>query len=371
MQRNELKQCQRWVVKVGSALLTDDGRGLNAEFIGDLSRQIAELRHHNVDVILVSSGSVAAGVSQLGLPERPSQLNELQAAAAVGQASLVRQYQDEFRSHGVSVAQVLLTHADIANRERYLNARSTLLTLLENDVLAIVNENDTVATEEICFGDNDSLGALVANLIDAELLVILTDQNGLYTADPRSNPNATLIEQAQADDETLIGLASGGSLVGRGGMVTKLSAAQIASRSGAHTVIASGREPGVLPRLWEGDELGTLLLAKMRVTSRKQWVAGQMKLAGHVVIDEGAAKVLQSSGRSLLPVGVVAVEGDFTRGALIACIDQNGKEIARGLSNYSTDEVEKIKGVSSEKIAELLGYGGESELIHRDNLVLS
>jgi len=370
MLRSELKTYKRWVVKVGSALLTDDGRGLNARFIADLGKQIAWLRTQGIQVILVSSGSVAAGVSQLGLRERPSLISQLQAAAAVGQASLVRHYENVFRPLGINIAQVLLTHADIANRERYLNARSTLLTLLEYNTLAIINENDTVATEEICFGDNDSLGALVANLVDAELLVILTDQQGLYTADPRSNPGAELLAQAEADDQSLIAMASGGSRVGRGGMVTKLSAAQIASRSGAHTLIASGREQDILARLYAGDDLGTLLTAKSRVASRKQWVAAQMKVAGSFVLDAGAAMVLRSAGKSLLPVGVVAVKGEFTRGACVLCVSEDGQEIARGLSNYSSEEAKKIQGKSSDMIFELLGYGGESELIHRDNLVV-
>ncbi len=370
MDRTALQNHKRWVVKVGSALLTDDGRGLNAKFIADLAAQIAELRQQKIEVVLVSSGSVAAGVSQLGLNERPELINELQAAASVGQASLVRHYEDEFRPFNINIAQVLLTHADIANRERYLNARSTLMTLLGYGALPIINENDAVATEEICFGDNDSLGALVANLVDAELLVILTDQNGLYTADPRSNPQAELIDSAEAADSSLVAMASGGSDVGRGGMVTKLSAAQIASRSGAHTVIASGREARILPRLLGGEPLGTLLTAATRVAQRKQWVAGQMKVAGTFVLDDGAVDVLRSQGKSLLPVGVLEIQGEFTRGACVQCVSLSGDEVARGLSNYSSDEAGKIKGQCSERFSEILGYGGESELIHRDNLVL-
>ncbi len=370
MLRSELKNYKRWVVKVGSALLTDDGKGLNRAFIANLATQIAFLRQQNIEVVLVSSGSVAAGVNQLGLSERPELINELQAAAAVGQASLVRQYEDVFSPFDINIAQVLLTHADIANRERYLNARSTLMTLLGYGALPVVNENDTVANDEICFGDNDSLGALVTNLIEADLLVILTDQQGLYTQDPRSNPDAELLESAQADDQTLMAMASGGSDVGRGGMVTKLSAAQIASRSGAHTMIAGGRETNILQRLHQGESLGTLLIAKARVASRKQWVAGQMKVAGAFVLDAGAVSVLRSAGKSLLPVGVIRVDGEFTRGACVQCITESGEEIARGLSNYSAAEAEKIKGQSSDRIFELLGYGGESELIHRDNLVL-
>jgi len=294
--RSAVKSKKRWVVKVGSALLTNDGKGLHQETIANLAQQIAFLRDKGIEVILVSSGSVAAGVSQLGMNSRPVKLNELQAAAAVGQASLVRQYEDAFQPLGINIAQVLLTHADIANRERYLNAKSTLMRLLDLGVLTVVNENDTVATDEICFGDNDSLGSLVTNLVEAELLVILTDQDGLYTEDPRSNPNAELLHQVAANDDSLISMATGGSSVGRGGMVTKLSAAQIASRSGASTIIANGREHHILERLYRGEELGTLLIASDRVTSKKQWMAGQMRISGKVVVDPGAAKVLLQSG---------------------------------------------------------------------------
>lgn len=368
--RTGIKTKKRWVIKVGSALLTNDGEGLHRETIVSLAEQIAFLRDKGIQVILVSSGSVAAGVSQLGMDTRPSKLNELQAAAAVGQASLVRHYEEAFQPFSINTAQVLLTHSDIANRERYLNAKSTLMRLLELDVLTVVNENDTVATDEICFGDNDSLGSLVANLVEADLLVILTDQDGLYTADPRSNPEAQLLNEVRANDDSLMAMATGGTSIGRGGMVTKLSAAQIASRSGASTVIASGREPQVLERLYQGETLGTLLLASDRVTSKKQWMAGQMRIAGKVVVDAGAAEVLLQSGRSLLPVGVTQVDGDFKRGELISCVNDAGIEIARGLSNYSVSEAELIKGQASEKIAELLNYNGDHELIHRDNLVL-
>jgi len=368
--RSSIKTKKRWVVKIGSALLTNDGQGLHRETIVDLAAQIAFLRNNAIEVILVSSGSVAAGVSQLGMDARPIKLNELQAAAAVGQASLVRYYEEAFQPFNINTAQVLLTHSDIANRERYLNAKSTLMRLLELGVLTVVNENDTVATEEICFGDNDSLGSLLANLVEADLLVILTDQDGLYTEDPRSNPEATLLHQAQANDEGLIDMASGGTSVGRGGMVTKLSAAQIASRSGASTIIANGREPEILARLYRGEELGTLLVANERVTSKKQWMAGQMRIAGKVVIDAGAAKVLLQSGRSLLPVGVVQVTGDFKRGELVSCVTESGAEIARGLSNYSSVDADKIKGYASEKISEILNCSGDHELIHRNNLVL-
>lgn len=368
--RSNIKNNKRWVVKVGSAFLTNDGEGLHKPTITKLAEQIAFLRSHDIEVILVSSGSVAAGVSQLGMDARPSRVDELQAAAAVGQASLVRHYEQAFQPFNIQTAQVLLTHSDIANRERYLNARSTLLRLLELKVLTVVNENDTVATDEICFGDNDSLGSLVANLVGAELLVILTDQNGLYTADPRSNPSATLLHEVRANDPNIKAMATGGTSLGRGGMVTKLSAAQIASRSGASTIIANGREARVLERLYQGECLGTLLTASERVPSKKQWMAGQMKIAGKVVIDNGAAKVLQQSGKSLLPVGVLSVEGEFMRGELISCVSQAGNEIARGLSSYSAAETKLIMGKASGDIRTLLPFAPDDELIHRDNLVI-
>lgn len=368
--RSTIQQKRRWVIKVGSALLTNDGEGLHRQTIVGLADQIAFLRDKDIEVVLVSSGSVAAGVSQLGMSSRPTRLNDLQAAAAVGQASLVRQYEQAFQPFSINIAQVLLTHADIANRERYLNAKSTLMRLLELGVLTVINENDTVATDEICFGDNDSLGALVANLVEAELLVILTDQNGLYTADPRSNLNAELIHEGLANDDSLLAMATGGSSLGRGGMVTKLSAAQIAARSGADTIIASGREKNVLQRLFEGELLGTLLSSSERVASKKQWMAGQMRIEGKVSIDAGAVKVLKQSGRSLLPVGATSIEGDFKRGELISCVDANGAEVARGLSNYSAQDAIKIIGLGSDEIADVLGFNGDHELIHRDNLVL-
>ena len=370
MQRKDIKLKKRWVVKIGSALLTKDGQGLHHQVLAQLAEQISKLRELNVEVVLVSSGSIAAGVSKLGMSARPDKLTQLQAAAAVGQAALVRAYEDVFAAKDIHIAQMLITHADIANRERYLNAKGTLLSLLDMKVLAIINENDSVANDEICFGDNDSLAALVANLIDAELLVLLTDQNGLYSSDPRSNPDAELIEQASANDESLKDMASGGSTWGRGGMVTKLSAAQLASRSGASTIIANGREQAILERLFKGENVGTLLSATDRLKSKKQWLAGQMHVAGTIVVDEGAERVLIESGRSLLPVGVLSFSGEFKRGALVSCRNHQDKEIARGLINYSAQELAKLKGQASERILELLGYVGEDELIHRDNLFI-
>ena len=369
-QRDTLSKATRLVVKVGSALLTDDGLGLNAQFILKLASQISELRAKGVDVVLVSSGSIAAGLASLKIERRPTQVNVLQAAAAVGQASLIRHYQDSFAPHNVMIAQVLLTHADIANRERYLNARNTFTSLLELGVVPIVNENDTVATEEICFGDNDSLAALVGNLIDAQALLLLTDQDGLYTADPRTQDNAELVSDAVAGDESLLSMATGGSSLGRGGMVTKLQAATIAARSGAATVIANGRVDDVITRVLAGESIGTFLRASDRMPSRKQWMANQMRISGAVVIDSGAVKVLTGSGRSLLPVGVTSVEGEFERGSLVVVKDPQGREIGRGLINYSSKRASSICGLSTQEVRLQYGELSEAEMIHRDHLVI-
>lgn len=369
-QRKQIVDTRRWVVKVGSAILTNDGVELDIEFITALGSQIAVLREQGIEVVLVSSGAVAAGVGHLNLARRPEHLNELQAAAAVGQATLIQQYDRIFRAHQITIAQVLLTHADIADRERYLNARNTLQSLSQMGVLTIVNENDTVATDEICFGDNDNLAALVTNIVDADLLVLLTDQDGLYDQDPRQNPAAKLISEANAGDNSLTAMATEGSSVGRGGMITKLSAANKASRSGASTVIANGRQPDILQSIRSGAPIGTLLNAQRRVASRKQWMAGQMKIKGSVTLDDGAIAVLRNRGKSLLPVGVLAVSGEFDRGALVSCVDKQGNEIARGLINYTAQEARVIKGLNSKKAATILGYAGDHELIHRDNLVV-
>ena len=369
-QRSDISNSRRWVVKVGSSLLTNHGEALNQPFILNLVAQIMALKEQGIEVVLVSSGSIAAGVSRLNMSARPTRLNQLQAAAAVGQASLIRAYENAFNNYGVTIAQLLLTHADVANRKRYLNAKNTLATLLKLNVLAVVNENDTVATDEICFGDNDSLGALVANLIDADLLVILTDQDGLYNADPRVQQDAELIPQAQAGEPSLRTMAAGSSAVGRGGMLTKLSAAQTASAAGTATLIANGREQNILSRLLTGEPLGTLLLAGDRLASKKQWLVGQMRVGASVTLDDGAARVLKQSGSSLLPVGVKTVNGNFERGELISCLDQQGQEIARGLSNYNAEEATKIAGCTSTQIKQKLGYSTDDELIHRDNLVL-
>ena len=370
--RSEFAGTRRAIVKIGSALLTGDGRGLDISSIKGWVEQIAAIRQKGVEIVLVSSGSVAEGMCRLGWPSRPHALHELQAAASVGQMGLVRTYEALFEQHGLITAQILLTHDDLSNRQRYLNARGTLLTLLELGVVPIINENDTVATEEIRFGDNDTLGALVANLLDADLLVILTDQKGLYERDPRVDPSAKLVNEANINDERL-GEMVGESLsgLGRGGMITKLRAGRLASRSGAATVIASGRDPDVIYRVFGGEEIGTFLIPDTSpLLSRKRWLAGQLKVKGKLTIDDGAAKMLREAGKSLLPIGTVRVEGNFDRGDLVACIDQQKREIARGLANYGSEEVEKLLRQPSQKIEEILGYLDEPELIHRDNLVL-
>jgi len=362
----------RIVVKVGSSLVTNDGRGLDQAAIVRWANQVATLRAAGKQVLLVSSGAIAEGMQRLGWARRPQQVHELQAAAAVGQMGLAQAYESGFGALGVRTAQVLLTHADLADRARYLNARSTLLTLLELGVVPIINENDTVVTDEIKFGDNDTLGALVTNLIEADLLVILTDQAGLFDADPRQAPDAQLIAHAAAGDPQLERIAGGaGSAIGRGGMLSKVLAAKRAARSGAATVIASGREPDVLVRLARGEAIGTQLAASVpKRAARKQWLADHLQTKGHVVIDEGAAAALTGQGKSLLPIGVLEVHGTFARGDVVACRDKGGREIARGLVNYSSTEARAIARRPSTEIADALGFIEEAELIHRDNLVL-
>jgi len=367
-----LTQSKRIVVKVGSSLVTNSGEGLDTRAIGNWAQQISTLRAQGCEVVLVSSGAIAEGMQRLGWKQRPSAVHELQAAAAVGQMGLVQVYESCFSQHGLRAAQVLLTHADLADRERYLNARSTLRTLLTLGVIPIINENDTVVTDEIKFGDNDTLGALVANLIEADALVILTDQIGLFTADPRKDASATLISEAQAGDAKLELMAGGaGSSIGRGGMITKVLAAKRAARSGAHTVIASGHEHDVLPRLLQGESIGTLLVAPaLSLDARKQWLADHLQVSGKVTLDAGAVRVLKNEGKSLLPIGVTQVTGEFQRGAVVAVLDTEGRDIARGLINYSAAEARRIAGKPSGEIESILGYVDESELIHRDNLVL-
>lgn len=370
--RKQLGQSRRWVVKIGSSLLTDEGRGLAKTAIDDWVAQVARLCRQGVEVVLVSSGAVAEGMARLGWATRPSALYELQAAAAVGQMGLVQTYESSFQKHGLKTAQVLLTHDDLANRKRYLNARSTLRTLLKLKVVPIVNENDTVAMEEIRFGDNDTLAALVANLVEADVLVILTDQAGMFDKDPRSNPDAKLLPQVSAADPLLEEMAGGSAgKVGRGGMLTKVRAAKLAARSGASTLVAPGRSAGVLDAIAAGQQTGTLFTPGQETfVARKQWLASHLQLRGKLVIDAGAVRVLRESGRSLLAVGVKNVAGDFMRGEVVACVDEQGHELARGLVNYSADETRRIMGSASDRIEEILGYVDEPELIHRDNLVL-
>ena len=369
--RDKIRNAHRLILKVGSALVTNNGAGLDHDALDGWARQIAALRAQGREVVLVSSGAIAAGMQRLGWKKRPHTMSQLQAAAAVGQMGLVEAYEKAFSRHGLQTAQILLTHEDLADRTRYLNARSTLIALLELGVVPIINENDTVVTDEIKFGDNDTLGALVANLIEAEVLVILTDQPGLFTADPRRDPAATLIAEARAEDPALEGMAGdAGSGISKGGMITKVRAARRAARSGAHTCIASGREHDPLLRLAAGENLGTLLYASSTpLQARKQWLADHLQLAGQLIIDDGAAQALRS-GRSLLPVGVVDALGDFRRGAAVVCRTAGGDEVARGLVNYSASECRRIARKPSTAIVELLGYVDEPELIHRDNMVL-
>ena len=369
--REILKRARTWVIKIGSSLLTDNGKGLNNESIGRWAGQISALQDQGLSVDLVSSGAVAEGVSRLGLPGRPTAIHEQQAAAAVGQMGLIQAYESQFKKFGKHTAQILLTHDDLSNRKRYLNARSTLRALLDMKVIPVINENDTVVTDEICFGDNDTLGALVANLINADVLVILTDQQGVFDADPRKNSEAKLISEASSDDEMLMQVAGGGGLLGKGGMQTKIRAARLASRSGAVTCIVHGSSPDVLTALQRGEPLGTLLLAdKQPIAAKKQWLASHLQVRGVLTLDAGAVKVLQASGKSLLPVGVRAVSGNFKRGDLVACKDEQGKVIAHGLVNYDLDEAGKLAGRSTDQILPLLGYDGDHEMIHRDNLAL-
>jgi glutamate 5-kinase len=369
----QLTSTKRLVAKVGSALVTNGGAGIDRSTIARWAKDVAALKAKGVEVIFVSSGAIAEGVARLGWSERPKLISELQAAAAVGQMGLANVYEQAFAAHGLKTAQVLLTHEDLADRKRYLNARSTLLALLNHGVIPIINENDTVTTDEIKFGDNDTLGALVANLCDAQTLVLLTDQRGLYTADPRKDANAQFISVGRADDPKYEAMAGGtGSGISKGGMLTKILAARRAASSGIHTVIASGHEVDVLQRLLGGESIGTLLHApETSLAKRKSWMRDHLQLRGRVTLDAGAARALTQGGRSLLPIGVIAVNGEFERGEVIACVDESGKELARGLTNYSSSEAQRIMRKPSSEIESVLGYVDDDELIHRDNLVLS
>ena len=368
-----LRDAKRIVVKVGSSLVTNEGRGLDEVAIGEWCRQMSILVRSGREVIMVSSGAIAEGMKRLGWSSRPHEIHELQAAAAVGQMGLAQMYETKLRENGLGSAQVLLTHADLADRERYLNARSTLLTLLKLGVVPVINENDTVVNDEIKFGDNDTLGALVANLVEADALVILTDQKGLFTSDPRKAVGAAFVHEAKAGDPALEAMAGGaGSSLGRGGMITKILAAKRAAGSGASTVIAWGREENVLVRLTEGESIGTLLIAQTQKTqARKQWIADHLQMRGSVMVDDGAVAKVRDEGKSLLPIGMVSVEGDFSRGDVIAIRDSHGAEMARGLANYASAEARLICRRPSNEFKKLLGYAAEPEMVHRDNLVLT
>lgn len=369
--RQRLATGRRWVVKIGSALLTDNGQGLDQVAMASWVRQMVALQRSGVELVLVSSGAVAEGMVRMGLKARPDSVHALQACAAIGQMGLVQAYESYFREHDMRTAQILLTHDDLSDRQRYLNARNTLRTLIEWNVLPVINENDTVATDEIRFGDNDTLGALVANLVEADTLVILTDQDGMFDRDPRNDPDAVLLPEVQAMDERLLAMAGGGGALGRGGMVTKVRAARLAARSGCATVIASGRGQDILTRLRQAESVGTLLLPEQdRIASRKQWLAAHLQHAGRVVIDAGAVKALRQGGRSLLPVGVKSVQGNFQRGEVVACVDEQGATVAVGIVNYPAEEAARIAGQPSERIEVLLGYVDDAELMHRDNLVI-
>jgi glutamate 5-kinase len=369
---SRVASARRLVVKVGSSLVTNEGRGIDHAAVGRWAEQIAALRRSGKEIVLVSSGAIAEGMQRLGWSQRPAAIHELQAAAAVGQMGLVQAYEAAFSRFDLHTAQVLLTHEDLADRRRYLNARSTLFTLIALGVIPIINENDTVTTDEIRLGDNDTLGALVTNLVEADVLVLLTDQPGLYTSDPRKDSSATLLASARAGDPALEEIAGGtGSALARGGMLTKVLAAKRAARSGASTVIADGREDAVLVRLAAGEAIGTQLVAEtMTLAARKQWLADHVRTAGRLTLDAGAARALTRDGKSLLPIGVVACEGAFERGEVVACFDAEGREIARGLINYSAAETKRILRKPSSEIASILGYVDDSELIHRNNLVI-
>lgn len=374
-----MRHAARMVVKIGSSLVTNEGKGLDHAAIKQWSEQIAQIRRSGQadgagqpEIILVSSGAIAEGMKRLGWTRRPREMSELQAAAAIGQMGLAQAYESSFRQHGIMTAQVLLTHNDLSDRKRYLNARATLLGLLKLGVVPIINENDTVVTDEIKLGDNDTLGALVSNLIEAEFLVILTDQAGLYTADPRKQPDARLLSEVRAGDPTLETMAGGaGSTIGKGGMITKVLAAKRAAASGTSTVVCSGREPDVLVRLFQGEAIGTRFTAQTpRLAARKKWMADHLQLRGSVVLDAGAVTALMTGGRSLLPVGVTEVRGEFERGELVAILDPAGRELARGLVNYASNDARRIMRQPSKRIEGILGFFEGHELIHRDNLML-
>lgn len=373
---NETTNSQKtvWVIKAGSSLITNHGRGLDQDFISRWAEQVVALRKRNIQCVLVSSGAVAEGLSRLNILERPSALHDLQAAAAVGQMGLIQSYEAQFQKHNIHTAQILLTHDDLSDRQRYLNARSTIKSLLSLDVIPIINENDSIAIDEIRFGDNDTLAALTANLIDAEQLIILTDQNGMYSADPNKDKSATLIEEAHAGDPALLAMASSGSAgkFGRGGMQTKVLAAKRAAMSGTVTTIAGGSVENILLRIADKDRgTGTRLLPDIEpLAAKKQWLAGHLQVKGTLILDDGAKNALVNKGKSLLPIGVTQSHGNFKRGEAVICLDTGGHKIAQGLINYNSEETQLIIGEPSHHIEKKLNYVDDLELIHRDNLVL-
>jgi glutamate 5-kinase len=372
MKKFNFSEAEKIVIKLGSSIVTNDGDGLDEKCLSSLIKQISILNSQNKKVILVSSGAIAAGLRKLGVKKRPKVLSELQSAAAVGQMDLVRIYEELFSDNNLISAQILLTHSDLSDRKRYLNARSTIFNLIKNNVIPVINENDTVASEEIRFGDNDSLAAMVANLIEADLLVLLTDQDGLFSSDPRDDNNAKLIRHSYVDDKNLNDLASGTkSTIGTGGMATKILAARRAALSGAHTIIASGKRNNILVDLSNDEDIGTFLQSReVKLVARKKWLADNLKSNGKIYIDQGAEKALIYKGKSLLAVGIIKVIGTFDRGEVIQCVNESGHEILKGLVNYNSEEVKKIIGVSSDKIESILGYVNESSLIHRDNMII-
>lgn len=372
MKRSALPQ-QRLVVKVGSGLLRATHGGLREDVVRHLVQQLSTLRRQGYDVLLVSSGAIALGIQSLGQPRMPRTMGYQQAAAAIGQSQLIWTYERLFNAAGQKVAQILLTHEDIRHRSRYLNARHTLLTLLHYGIIPVINENDTVSVAEIRFGDNDTLSAMVCNLIDADLLIILTDLDGLYTADPRLHVDATLIPQVEKIDSRIEAMAGTSThRTGRGGMKSKIQAAKVACASGIHTYIANGLHPDTVLRILAGENVGTHILAppSARLSSRKRWIGYALKAKGEIVVDEGAKQALTTGGRSLLPSGIIDVSGHFRFGDAVSCVDAKAQHFAQGLVNYDTTELLAIKGQHTSQIAEILGYKAYDEVIHRDNLVL-
>ncbi len=369
--QRQLKACKRIVVKIGSSLLTANGQGLDLEAISHWAKQIVDLHHAGHEMILVTSGAVAEGMVRMKLPHRPTDLPSLQACAAIGQMGLIQTWSSVLDRHHIKTAQVLLTHDDLTDRRRYLNSCDALQQLIDWHVIPVINENDTVSTDEIRFGDNDTLAAMVAGQVHADLLIILTDQQGMFDADPRSNPEAKLLSTVRALDETLFEMAGGSGTLGTGGMLTKVRAARLAAKSGCPTLIASGESDRVLARLMAGELLGTLFITDDdRMTAHQQWLAAHLQTAGRLVIDDGAVNAIKTQHRSLLPVGVKAIEGHFDRGDVVECVDRQGKRIAVGRVNFSSRSAELVKGLASDKVYQVLGEARSLEMIHRNHMAI-